>query len=692
LDSRSKVWVERGQASDVRPPAAEIESQNLQTNKPLSKANFRSYPFAAIVGHSTAKHALMLLAVDHHLRGLLLASANGNAKTTLSRAAQTLFQNRRAEKSPAPFIEVPLGLTLDRLLGGLDFEPTLLAGKKRFAQGVLAQAHGGVLMVDDINLLDDTLVTHIAAALDSRTLPIERDGLSLTAETDFVLLGVAQSSADKLSSLLRQRVGLIVESDSLNLIDERAEIVSRVIAYQAKPEDFIESYEAENRRILDTIEQARERLPFVNISPEDLRRLAAVSIHLEVEGNQADIFAARAAKANAALAGRELVNQADMITAIQLVLLPRARRIPLPDEATGQPSRQNDKPDDETLPQSPEPQTRQNPESPGAESADRTEGFRQDPADESEPQKINIGALEDLIISALDAQLPKDGLRPQIQNRQTPKSSTGKGADAPDHGRGRYVSHTAKKTPTKKIALAATLRAAAPYQNSRRAVTNVLRPSVKITADDLRYKRFRKKSAMLFIFAVDASGSMALNRMAQAKGAMTRLLQEAYIHRDKVSLISFRKDTAELLLPPTRSIELAKRVVEAMPTGGATPLAAALVKALEVAGRSRSAVISRTLLVMFTDGRANVGLQVEQSAEPIVRVEAIKSELRQLGVTLQLANINVLVMDTKAKFMAGGEARELAEIIGAQYCYLPRANDQMIYQSVSQLAKSLRQQ
>jgi magnesium chelatase subunit D len=676
----------------VRRPAAEIESQNLQTNNPLPKANFRSYPFAAIVGQATAKHALMLLAVDHHLRGILLASANGNAKTTLSRAAQTLFQNRHAEKSPAPFIEVPLGLTLDRLLGGLDFEPSLLAGKKRYARGLLAQAHGGVLMVDDINLLDDTLVTHIAAALDAGTLAIERDGLSLAVETDFVLLGAAQSSADKLNSLLRQRVGLIVESDSLNLIDERAEIVSRVIAFQAKPGDFIEAYEAENRRILDTIEQARERLPFVNISPEDLRRLAAVSMHMEVEGNQADIFAARAAKANAALAGRGLVNEADIITAIQLVLLPRARKIPVPDEATGQPSLQNDRQDSEPVPQSPHPQTPQSPHNREAESAERTEDFRQDPADEREPQKINIGLLEDLIIRALEAQLPKDGLRPQIQNRQNAKSSTGKGADTPDHGRGRYVSHTAKKTPANKIALAATLRAAAPFQSSRRTATNALRPSVKITPDDLRYKRFRKKSAMLFIFAVDASGSMALNRMAQAKGAMTRLLQEAYIHRDKVSLISFRNDAAELLLPPTRSIELAKRVVEAMPTGGATPLGAALVKALEVAGGARSAAISQTLLVMFTDGRANVGLQVDQNAERIVRAEAIKSELRQLGVTLQMANVNVLVMDTKAKFMAGGEARELAEIIGAQYCYLPRADDQMIYQSVSQLAKSLRQQ
>jgi magnesium chelatase subunit D len=659
----------------------------LQPHNALSSANFRSYPFSAIVGHSTAKLALMLLAVDNNLRGVLLSSASGTAKTALSRAARVIFQNHNRKKSPVPFFELPLSVTVDRLLGGLDFEQSLLAGRKLFAKGLLAEAHGGVLLIDDINLLDISLLTHIAAALDTKTVPVESDDLKLATGADFVLLGVYNSETRKVSSLLRERVGLIVESDSINLIEEHAEIVSRVLAYQENPVGFINSYKTENCVVLSTIETAKARLPLVKISLEDLRHLSFVSMSLGVEGNQADIFAARVAKANAALCGRDFVNEADMITAIQLVLLPRATQIPTRDEVerlANQEQLKNHNQDDN---QSFEPQNPERQENPD----NNRQEFDSDEKRNNQQQKFDIGSIEDLIIKATDAQLPKDVLQSQIKKGQVTKhSSSGKWAETSDSGRGRYVRNSARKSHSDKIAIAATLRAAAPFQLSRRKEITASHLVVKIASDDLRYKRFRKKSGILYIFAVDASGSMALNRMAQAKGAMTRLLQDAYIHRDKVSLISFRNVTAETLLPPTRSIELAKRIVDAIPTGGATPVAAALLKALEIAGLSRSAEISQALLIMFTDGRANVGLQVKQSAERKVRNEIIKNELHQLGSTLQLANIATLVMDTKVKFMAGGEARELAETIGANYCYVPRADDKTIYQSVSNVAKSLR--
>jgi magnesium chelatase subunit D len=659
----------------------------LQSHKAVPSANFQSYPFAGIVGQAVAKLAVMLLAIDNNLRGVLLSSTSGTAKSTLSRAARIIFQNRHAGKSPAPFIELPLAVTIDRILGGLDFEQSLLTGKKLYARGLLAQAHGGVLMVDDINLLDITLLTQIAAALDTRTLPTEGDTSELATEADFVLLGAYNSETQKISSLLRERVGLIVESDNLNLIDERAEIVRRVIAYQENSDDFASSYESENRAIQENIESAKARLPLVKISIEDLRHLSFVSMSLGVEGNQADIFAVRVAKANAALAGRDCVNQADIITAIQLVLLPRATQIPTRNEVerlVNQEQVKNDKQNDN---QSMEPQNSRQEIKPD----DSRREFDGDEKKNTQQQKFDIGLIEDLMIKATEAQLPKDALQSQVKKGQIAKPySSGKRAETSDSGRGRYVRNSARKSHSDKIAIAATLRAAAPFQQSRKMKKTASSPIVKIASDDLRYKRFRKKSGMLFIFAVDASGSMALNRMAQAKGAMTRLLQEAYIHRDKVSLISFRNVTAEILLPPTRSIELAKRIVDAIPTGGATPVAAALLKALEITGFSRSAEISQAMLVMFTDGRANVGLQIEQNAERDVRDKAIKEELRQLGATLKLANIASLVMDTKVKFIAGGEARELAETIDANYCYLPRADDKTIYQSVSNLAKSLR--
>ncbi len=669
----------------------------MQPCKSLSSANSKSFPFAAVVGNSTAKLALMLLAVDKNLRGVLLSSSHGTAKSALARAAQSIFQNQNDDNdSKPPFVELPLGVTVDRLLGGLDFERALLSGKRHYAKGLLAQAHSGVLFVDDINLLDANITDHIAAALDSKTLHIERDGLSVATGADFVLLGVYNSEAGNVNSLLRQRVALIVESESLNSIDERAEIVSRVVEYQEKPQDFMIRYDEETLAIKENIKKAKARLSRVNISIEALRSLSSVAMSLGVEGNSADIFASRVAKASAALAKRDTVSEADIITAIQLVLLPRATKIPSRDEVEPHSNQEQDKEEKEGEEQSPEPQNHN--QEPNQDRDNREEhpednkpDFDSNEKDNHQQQKNDISSIEDLIVTAMDAQLPKDAIQAQLSNLKSSRpSSSGKRSEISGASRGRYIRNSANKNNQNQIAVAATLRAAAPFQLSRKSKENSSGQAVKITSDDLRYKRFKKKSGMLFIFAVDASGSMALNRMAQAKGAMTRLLQEAYIHRDKVALISFRNDAADVLLQPTRSVELAKRAVDAIPTGGATPVAAALIQALSVSKLARSQEISQSMLVMFTDGRANVGFHVEENSEHYARGPAIKEELWQLGAALQLAGIASVVIDTKPKFVSGGEARDLAETIGANYCYLPRADDKTIYESVSNLAKSIR--
>jgi magnesium chelatase subunit D len=213
---------------------------------------------------------------------------------------------------------------------------------------------------------------------------------------------------------------------------------------------------------------------------------------------------------------------------------------------------------------------------------------------------------------------------------------------------------------------------------------------IKIAKYDLRFKRFKSRTGILFIFAVDASGSMALNRMAQAKGALARLLQQAYLHRDKVALINFRRSEAETLLAPTRSVELAKRLVDGMPTGGATPIAAAVVKALEIARLARLRGVSQAMLVLLTDGRSNVGLRDETTQERLKRDSAINEELQNLGIALQSASIASVVIDTKSRFVSGGEGRKLAETLGGRYLYLPRADSTAIYNAVTAEASRAR--
>jgi magnesium chelatase subunit D len=213
---------------------------------------------------------------------------------------------------------------------------------------------------------------------------------------------------------------------------------------------------------------------------------------------------------------------------------------------------------------------------------------------------------------------------------------------------------------------------------------------LKITADDVRYKKIKRRSGVLFLFVVDASGSMVSNRMAQAKGALTRLLQEAYLHRDRVALIGFRGQDAEVLLAPTRSVELGKHLVDALPAGGATPLSAGLLKALGVARSAGLRDRTEVMLVLFTDGRANVGLHRSGESETVPRAEAITEELRQIGGVLRHNEINSIVIDTKSRFVSSGEGQALAELLGGRYLYLPRPDERAIYDAVTASVREIR--
>jgi magnesium chelatase subunit D len=202
---------------------------------------------------------------------------------------------------------------------------------------------------------------------------------------------------------------------------------------------------------------------------------------------------------------------------------------------------------------------------------------------------------------------------------------------------------------------------------------------LSIQPDDLRFKQFKHRSGILFILAVDSSGSMALNRMGQAKGALTRLLQQAYLHRDKVSLISFRGAGAEVLLAPTRSVDLAKRLLDALPAGGGTPLSAGVLKAIELARFARVRGTAQAMLVLFTDGRANVPLRGDPNP---ARVLAIEDELRRLGALLGSEEITSVVVDTKSRFVSNGEGDALARMLGARYVYLPRSDAAMVHRAI----------
>jgi magnesium chelatase subunit D len=235
----------------------------------------------------------------------------------------------------------------------------------------------------------------------------------------------------------------------------------------------------------------------------------------------------------------------------------------------------------------------------------------------------------------------------------------------------------------------ATLRAAAPWQSSRKADdaktatdgrrrTPRVEASIRLRADDLHIKKFRSKAGTLFCFVVDASGSMALHRMRQAKGAVNALLQQAYVHRDHVALLAFRGDRADLLLPPSQSVELAKRALDVLPTGGGTPLAAALLAAYQVADQARARGLHRTTLVLITDGRPNVPLQPTPGQGKQERMDQARSEVQTLCGRLKAAGIGAVVVDTQRSYVSRGEAQQLAAWLGGRYVYLPQGRGDQI--------------
>jgi magnesium chelatase subunit D len=617
-------------------------------------------PITAVAGYEDARLALMLLAVEPRLKGVLIASGPGTFKSMLARSFESLLPRTQSPRE-SRLVELPLNATEDRLLGGIDIELTLSKGRREAAAGLLAQADGRALYVDEINLLDPALVNHLAAALDSCVVRLEREGISDSYSSDFVLVGTYDPAEGELLPLIQDRTGLIVRQQPETSPDRRAENVSRLIDFDR------DVFEVDSGRIKKTIEEARERLPEVFISREAIRQLSRSALELGVRGNRADLFGIRAARASAALAGRVSVEEDDLVLAIKLVLMPRATRTPaLGEQAEDQPLTEN-----------------------VTEKNDLRDSERNPPDDPDNDATGSGSGFRELVMKAVDTRLPLDFSLTLL--KQPARPAPGRRARSKNVTGGRYTASTPRRSSGTRVAIDATLRAAAPHQAKRKRMNMQMRQhrGVAVETDDLRFKVLKRRSGCLIIFAVDASGSMAVNRVAQAKGAMTRLLERAYLHRDRVAFISFRGADAKVLLQPTRSVALGKRLIDALPSGGATPIAKGLLKAIEVARQARLQEKTGSLLLVFTDGRANVGLRTDHLTDRVEREAAIQEELKKIGAVLHQENVHPVVIDTRAKFLSGGEGRALARLLGARYLYLPRADADSISSEVAGLTAGL---
>ncbi|MEU6415896.1 putative cobaltochelatase [Streptomyces spiralis] len=592
------------------------------------------FPFTAVVGQDDLRLALLLNAVSPAVGGVLVRGEKGTAKSTAVRALSALLpevdvvpgcrfscdpaapdpgcpdgphEPGPGAQRPARMVELPVGASEDRLVGALDIERALSEGVKAFEPGLLADAHRGILYVDEVNLLHDHLVDLLLDAAAMGASYVEREGVSVRHAARFLLVGTMNPEEGELRPQLLDRFGLTVEVAASREPEQRVEVVKRRLAYDADPAAFAARWAEEEAAVRQRIAAARALLPQVRLGDGALRQIAATCAAFEVDGMRADIVMARTATALAAWAGRTDVLAEDVRQAALLALPHRRRRNPF--DAPGLDEDKLDQTLEEFSGESPDDDPDPDPDpdpdggggggqpAPNAGPRGGDTGARPEEGDGGQPQPS--GAQEQPAARASEPFRTKVLSVPGIGEGAAGRRSRAR----TEHGR-----TTGARRPQgalTKLHLAATVHAAAPHQRARGRSG----PGLVIRRDDLRQAAREGREGNLVLFVVDASGSMAARqRMGAVKGAVLSLLLDAYQRRDKVGLVTFRGSGAEVALPPTSSVDAAAVRLESLPTGGRTPLAAGLLKAHEVLRVERLRdPARRALLVVVTDGRATGG-------------------------------------------------------------------------------------
>ena len=606
-----------------------------------------NFPFAALVGADALREALLWVAVDPTIGGVLATGTRGTAKSTAVRALADLLPpieivpgdatNRAPGDGDArvtiatPFVELPIGATEDRVVGTLDVG-ALLGGERRFEPGLLARANRGVLYVDEVNLLPDHLVDVILDAAATGRNVVERDGASLVHDARLVLVGTMNPEEGELRPQLLDRFGLCVAIENDTALERRVAIVERRLAFDAGPVAFAATYAADTRDLRARVVAARALLPSVAVPHACLRAASELARGANVEGMRADLTIVRAARAVAALAGRATVALADVERVAEPALAHRRRDTPQP-----------------TQPRAPQPPRPPEPPSNGRASDAPSAS---DASTRSSPeQTFTIG-------QPLALSLDRDAVQAPRARVLAREASRGSGATDVVAGAARVVPW---RTP--RIAALATLRVAA-----REMVHASTRGEFAIAPAHLRYLERRGRPRALVVFVVDASGSMAAaERMRAAKGVVCALLADAYHRRDAVALVAFRGDDALVLVPPTRSAIVAYRRLRTLATGGRTPLARGLARAHElIALRARRDPAARAHLVLVSDARANAPAG-----------DAFAAALHEAAI-LRDAGVRALCVDTERGAVRFGFAARLAQELGARYRHLDECSERAL--------------
>ncbi len=600
-----------------------------------ARQNPDDYSFNAASLWQSAVQVAVLLAIDPGgLGGVRVRAAPGPVRDAWLDLLRRLMGN-------CAWKRMPVNISDERLLGGLDLSATLSVGRPVLQRGLLSEVDGGALVVSMAERLPQETAAKLAAVIDNHEVMVVRDGLHERHATRFALVALDEGAHDDeaLSGTLRERLAFDIDLRAIPW-----QLVTEESSFMISPAD---------------VDSARQRLAQIEMPDELLKALCGAAMGLGIGSARASLMALAAARTNAALDGNEQVTEDDARVAASLVLAPRATRLPpLPEDSEAE---------------APEPEAHAAPPD-------------QEPHDQQSAQAPQEQApLEDRVLDAAKAALPAGLLLQMLDGGALKRGNAGKSGAAVKAGlRGRPAgSRRARPAQGSRLHLIDTLRAAAPWQRLRQTTASNKGSGgsrIQVRAEDFHVARIKQKTSTATLFVVDASGSSALHRLSEAKGAVELLLADCYVRRDQVALMAFRGQQAELLLPPTRSLVRAKRSLAGLPGGGGTPLATALdAAALMAQGLQRRGL--SPLIVLLTDGRANVARNGSGGRE-LAHTEALQAA-RQLA-SLSAA---VLFIDTSPKPQP--LAAELAGAMRARYLPLPHAGAAVVSQAVRQVSKDL---
>ncbi len=586
-----------------------------------------TYPFNAIVQKEDMKKALILNIINPKIGGVLLSGEKGTGKSTAVRALSEIIED-------VDFINLPLNITEDRLVGSIDITSAINHKEKKLEYGLLKRADKNILYIDEVNLLSRHIINIILEIHSSKINRIEREGLSYSHSSDFILVGSMNPEEGMLSSQFIDRFGLFVSVSSEEDIAARKEIMKRRLLYEKDPTSFLERYKKEDEKLIHAIKNAKQMIDHIRITKENLHLIIGISKSFHTKGHRAEIVILEAAKAIAAYQNRDYILEEDIKEAARYAL----------------PHRMNEEMDIKEIEEEIEKKSIETKESNYPTDTKSTKNIESSKEKEHDVEKTNE-KIELKIASKVKKEDNSSGKRVKVRS---------------DVKKGRYIKYKKPSSKSFDIAVDATIRNA--------ALKAISRDKFEIRKEDIREKVRERRTGAVILFVVDASGSMgARKRMSLVKGVTLSILNDAYEKRDRVGIIAFRNQSAELILDMTRSVELAEKKLKKLKTGGKTPLALGLQKAYDVCKiEKRKKKNALLYLVLVTDGKENVATN-----EKVIEVA---HKIRKEG-------IEALVLDAENNVIEFGFAKKIAESLDAEYIKLNQCSKSRVEREIKELVR-----